>query len=256
MILNILAVILGIGAIIGIHEACHMLVSKLFGVRVLKFSLGFGPVLISKKVGDTTYQLSLLPLGGYVLPAGEDPQSNVKNGFFSLPWYKRALIALAGPVANLLLGFVIIFGLLILLNGWPILAGLHRAWQITSDIITLTLQWLWGFVHPSAGVGHVASKAADLSGPIMVSKLLFSSLKEGATQFLFLLSVISLSLGLFNLFPLPILDGGHVLLYSIEGLVRRKLPTKVYVVWNMIGIILLVSLMLFTCFMDISKLVK
>ena len=57
MILNILTVILGIAAVIGIHEASHMLVSKLFGVKVLKFSLGFGPILVAKIIKGTSYEL-------------------------------------------------------------------------------------------------------------------------------------------------------------------------------------------------------
>jgi len=252
MILNILAVILGIAAVIGIHEASHMLVSKLFGVKVLKFSLGFGPVIFSKKIGDTQYQLSALPLGGYVQCAGEDPESNVQNGFFSLPWYKRSLIALAGPVANLILGFGLIFALLVLFKGWPILAGLGQAFKLCSFVITTSLKWIFGML-PAA---KDAAQGSGLSGPIMVTKILMSSAKEGAAQFLFVLSLISLSLGLFNLFPIPALDGGHVFLYTLEGIRGKKFSNKVYLVWNFVGMLLLASLMLYTCFSDITTLLK
>ena len=131
MILNVLAVILGVAAIVGLHEASHMLVSKLFGVKVLKFSLGFGPVIFAKMFKGTSYELALLPLGGYVQCAGETSVSNKKGDFFGLPWYKRSLIALAGPVTNLILGFALILGILIFLKGWPILAGIHKAWELS-----------------------------------------------------------------------------------------------------------------------------
>lgn len=250
MILNILAVILGVASIIGIHEACHMLVSKLFGVKVLKFSLGFGPVIFSKKFGDTSYELAILPLGGYIQCLGDDPSKSVEGGFFSLPWYKRALIALAGPVANLLLGFLMIFGLLVVFKGWPILQGLQQGYHLCSFVITTTLQWLFRISPAVQG----AAQSSGLAGPIMVTKLLISSAKEGAAQFLFVLSLISLSLGLFNLFPIPSLDGGHIFLYIIEGILGRKLPAKVYLIWSYVGIVLLGTFMLYMCVSDIRHL--
>jgi membrane-associated protease RseP (regulator of RpoE activity) len=253
MILNLLIVLLGIAAIIAIHEACHMIVSKLFGVKILKFSLGFGPVIFSKKIGDTSYELALLPIGGYVLPAGDDPESDEPNGFFSLVWYKRALIALAGPIANLILGFVMILGLLVLCKGWPIWEGLGRAYMICSMVITETLKWVFGIHSQYTPEG---SRMSQLSGPIMVGKVLLTSLKDGFTQFFFILSVISLSLGLFNLFPLPSLDGGIVALCLAEFIKGGKFSRNVYIIWNYVGFVLLISLMIFMCFMDISKLIK
>jgi membrane-associated protease RseP (regulator of RpoE activity) len=252
MILTILAIAVGFGAVIGIHEASHMLVSKLLGVKVLKFSLGFGPVLFSKKIGETTYQLAALPLGGYVQCEGEDPESNVDRGFFSLPWWKRSLIALAGPISNLILAFVMIFALLVLFKGWPFVAGLHRTWEIFSFVIVTTFQWIFGKLPPAPP----GTPAMGLSGPIMVTKILADSLKEGVVQFGFVLSLISLSLGLFNLFPLPMLDGGHIFLYTLEGIRGKKFSQKVYLLWNYIGIVLLLLLLLFTTFSDVSQLVK
>jgi len=246
---TLLLVVLGIGAIIGIHEACHMLVSKLFGVKVLKFSMGFGPILLSKQIGDTSYELRLLPLGGFVQCDGETPEDD--HGFFALPWWKRSLIALAGPVANLILGFTMIFLLLTCTKGWPIIAGFTRALDITWFVISTSLAWVFGHSSQAAPTPHVT----DLSGPVMVTKLLVDSAKRGFTDFAFLLSIVSLSLGLFNLFPIPGLDGGHIFLYVLEGARGHKFSSKVYALWGAIGIALLVGLMLFTCLLDISKLV-
>lgn len=251
--LNILIVILGLALIIGIHEACHMLVAKLFGVKVLRFSMGFGPILLAKQIGETSYELRALPLGGFVQCDGESPETNVERGFFSLPWWKRALIALAGPTANLLLGFAMIFGLLILFKGWPIIQGLFQAYKITKFIIVITLKWLFGTL-PVAK--DASAQGMGLSGPIMVTKILLTSLKDGIAQFLLVLSLVSLSLGLFNFFPVPALDGGHIFLYTLEGLRGKKFSSKVYLVWNYIGFVLLIGLLLFTCFSDISALLK
>jgi len=100
------------GILIFFHELGHFLLAKILGVKVLKFSLGFGPKLISKKIGETEYIISALPLGGYVKPLGEEPgeeltEEEKPRAFnFQAPW-KRAAIILAGPVFNLVLAYLI-----------------------------------------------------------------------------------------------------------------------------------------------------
>src|SRR5579863_6150689 len=75
---DIAAVIIVLGVMVLIHEAGHFVAAKYFGVRVLTFSIGFGPRLFGLKRGDTDYRVSALPLGGYVRMAGDDPPRNVK----------------------------------------------------------------------------------------------------------------------------------------------------------------------------------
>lgn len=246
--LRILVVILGFGVLIGLHELSHMLTAKAFGVKVLKFSFGFGPRLLGFLFKGTSYELRALPLGGFVQFAGEDPSDNKKGGFFSIPWYKRSLVALAGPVANLLLGLAIIYTLL-LINHWPILAAVKRTGEISWFVISETLKGLGGMVVSK-------SPMAEMAGPIMITKLMISSLKESVVQFFFILSIVSLSLGLFNLFPIPGLDGGHVFLYLIEGIRGKKLSATVYNVWSYVGFVLLMTLMLLIVWGDITKLIK
>ena len=112
--MNALFFILLIGPLVFFHELGHFLFAKLFGVRVLVFSLGFGPKIFSFVRGETTYQVCWVPLGGYVQMYGQDPTEDVTpdeyNGSFnSKPLWQRFLIMLAGPVANLLLPLVIFF---------------------------------------------------------------------------------------------------------------------------------------------------
>lgn len=100
------------GILIFFHELGHFLLAKILGVKVLKFSLGMGPKLIGKKIGETEYIISALPLGGYVKPLGEEPgeeltEEEKPRAFnFQKPW-KRAAIILAGPVFNLVLAYLI-----------------------------------------------------------------------------------------------------------------------------------------------------
>jgi regulator of sigma E protease len=245
-----LVILLGLGLLIGLHEAAHMIVAKLFGVKVIKFAIGFGPILFSKQIGETSYELRILPLGGFVQFYGEKPSVKVERGFFSLAWYKRVLIALAGPVMNLILGFLFILGLLVFTKGWPIKEGIVKAFELCSYVITQTLGWVGG-----ACLAKV--KTADLAGPVMVTKIMADALKMGMSQFVFVLSIISLSLGLFNILPIPGLDGGHIALYTIvEGVLRKPLSEKVYLIWSYLGFVLLMTLMIYMVFSDVIKLLE
>jgi len=99
-----------IGMIIFVHELGHFLACKKVGVRVEAFSLGFGPVLIGYKKGDTQYRLSLIPLGGYVKMAGEhvgDAKAGQPDEFQSRTVGERAFIVVAGVVTHVLFAFVI-----------------------------------------------------------------------------------------------------------------------------------------------------
>ena len=132
---GILFIVLGIGVSIGIHEIGHLVPAKLFGVKVTRYMIGFGPTLYSKKVGETEYGLKAFPLGGYIAMLGMYPPAKkpeTKTGFFrdmisqartahsesetkadanrkfyQLPVGKRMIIMLGGPFMNLVLGVLL-----------------------------------------------------------------------------------------------------------------------------------------------------
>jgi len=111
---NIFAFIVVLGVLIFFHEFGHFLFARLFGVGVEKFSLGFGPRLIGKKIGRTDYRLSAIPLGGYVKMVGEEPDAEIDPADLALSFthkhvVKRMLIVAAGPVFNILLAIFIFF---------------------------------------------------------------------------------------------------------------------------------------------------
>ena len=104
--LTILAFLVVLGIVIAIHEFGHFAVAKLLKIRVLTFSLGFGPRLAGFERGGTDYRLSAFPLGGYVKMAGEtydDERAGSPDEFLSHPKWHRFLVAIAGPCMNILL---------------------------------------------------------------------------------------------------------------------------------------------------------
>lgn len=101
-----------LGPLIFFHEFGHFIVARLFGVGVEKFSLGFGPPIIGKKIGRTEYRISWIPLGGYVKMVGESPDAEISPE--DLPYSfthkhvaKRSLIVFAGPFFNAVLALLI-----------------------------------------------------------------------------------------------------------------------------------------------------
>ena len=98
-----------LGVAIFVHEAGHFIVAKRKGVRVEKFSLGFGPKIFGFRRGDTEYLLSAIPLGGYLKMAGENPGEGEgePDEFFSRSPFERMQIVAAGPFMNLLLAYIV-----------------------------------------------------------------------------------------------------------------------------------------------------
>ncbi len=114
IVVTILAVSIVLGIMVLVHEWGHFIVAKAFGVRVEIFSVGFGTRLWGTKRGDTDYRLSVLPLGGYVKMAGDNPFEERKGDpaeFLSKPRWQRVLIALAGPTMNVVLSILLFAGI-------------------------------------------------------------------------------------------------------------------------------------------------
>ncbi len=106
---NVILVIIGVGLLIFVHELGHFLVAKKIGVRVYAFSLGFGPAIIKKQIGETEYKISLIPLGGYVKLAGEqreDSNTGEHWEFVSKKPWQRASVLVAGVTCNTILAFI------------------------------------------------------------------------------------------------------------------------------------------------------
>jgi len=121
MMLFYAAVLLGI--LVFVHELGHFIVAKSLGIKVLKFSLGFGPKVVGKKYGETEYLFSAFPLGGYVKMLGEEPDEELdeaekERAYNYQPLWKRFSVVFSGPLFNLFFAAVIF--VLIFLSGVPV----------------------------------------------------------------------------------------------------------------------------------------
>jgi regulator of sigma E protease len=116
---SIAAFVLFIGILIFVHELGHFLAAKYFGIKVLKFSLGFGPPLFRFTRGETVYQIAMLPLGGFVKMLGDAATDEIApedraRAFNTVPVYQRALVAVAGPAFNLIFPVMCFFAYYVL----------------------------------------------------------------------------------------------------------------------------------------------
>lgn len=416
--------VITLSILIFVHELGHFLAAKRTGVRVEKFSIGFGPRLLGFRKGETEYVVSAIPFGGYVRMAGEDPEAPAAGGdweFLAKNKKTRALIIVAGPAMNILLSIVIIAfiagfqgietvgpvleitvdkgspadsagfrerDLIVTVGGdsvvtWTeldrlLVAGMGTqleiayeraghpgttwvdlgdtksisdvgigvfyepmigdvAWRgpaysaglrggdkvvdIDGEPITswdglrqrvlaspgqeMVFTWERGSQRMSSTVvpkhrgeygvieatpwletarssllGSIASgvevtmwaagqitqitkffgellqgraTTEAVGGPIRIGQIAGDALRWGISNFLWFLALISAQLAILNLVPVPVLDGGHLLLLGIETLTRKPITTRQRVIAHQIGFAFLFSLMILVTLFDISR---
>jgi len=348
---SILSFVVVLGVLIFFHEFGHFLVARLFGVGVEKFSLGFGPRLIGKKVGITDYRISAIPLGGYVKMVGEEPDAEIDPedipfSFTHKHVAKRMLIVAAGPVFNILLAVIIFFGIFFtsgtfvlkpsvgsVKQGSPAFAaGLEKgdlitvinesainSWDEMAEIINaskgqkiklavrrgestqkfslapeqVTTKNIFGedvqrYIIGITASGDTYSKELNLfqafsesmiqtyrvtelmvviiaklitgdistdtlGGPIMIAQMAGDSAKAGIGSLISFIALISVNLAIINLLPIPVLDGGHLLFFSIEAVKGRPVSIKVREIAQQVGLFLLILLMILVFYNDISR---
>jgi len=350
-VITVISFIILLSVLIFVHELGHFLAARIAGVGVLKFSLGFGPKIIGKKIGETEYVLSWIPLGGFVKLLGESGNEELspedeKRSFFKKSKWKRMLIILAGPVFNFLLALLIfiivfIYGLpnltavvgevqkesaafeagmingdkIIAIDGhkivfWeeikPIIAeGKGKETEVViergagktnllikprlsksknifgEDVLTYLIgispagniiierKNPWDAIIASASKTCEISKLTIISvvkmlegvisprtlgGPIFIAQVAGAQVKEGIIPFILFMAILSINLGVINLFPIPVLDGGHIFFYLIEIVTRREISVKTKEISQQIGFVILLMLMLFVIFIDIERL--
>ncbi|MEO0190135.1 MAG: RIP metalloprotease RseP [candidate division WOR-3 bacterium] len=430
-LITVIAFLFILGFSITIHEFGHFIFAKIFRIPVEKFSIGFGPPIIKKKIGETDFRIAYIPVGGYVKMAGEEDaeipfskqnletSENQIPGFYDAPLSHRIMVVFSGPVFNIFSGALVLiilyvfFGLYVnphlrikvengsyaeriglknldslisvndrYINYWdemekvlqtkkdsvikftlkregeilemslvvkpeslilnpfvpPVVGSLkidgpaHKAGMAINDTIIsidgekietwdnfvsivrrsknvpLNITWKHnnelksaviiplpyydpilkdtigqiGIVMPLKKInikpGRAAAMAIDrsieliyltlktfyqlikgeisrkaLGGPIAIARLTGESARWGFENLLSLLSVISINLGLVNLFPIPALDGGHIVVAIMEGIRKKRFSKKTRLVIQQIGFAIIIILIIYVTFNDLTR---
>lgn len=341
--------IFGVGFVIAFHELGHFMFCKLFNIEVPSFSIGFGPRLITKKIGETEFAISALPVGGYVEIGGASEEQGplTERSFARKPWYQKMLVMIGGIGFNIVFTYIALSLLfmvgmpqspllyplnatttvaavvpespaelaglkqgdtLVRSNGAPIADSqvfveyvmAHPQTQLTLEIqhadgslttkeITTSEKMAYGKRLGTLGVmfemrnlepasliqalkhsitmthtmikntfyayKHIIFKkdVSQVGGPIMIISETMTGASKGIKVLLLFLAFISVTLAILNLIPLPILDGGQMLFYTIEAIIRRPLPFNVR--WY-IHIATWIAFMLLTLYLSVKDIAR
>ncbi len=238
-IISAIKIIFLLGFLIFIHEGGHFLVAKLCKVKVNQFAIGFGPEIFSKTKGETKYAIRLIPLGGFVSMEGEEEESEKEGAFNKASIPKRIAIVAAGAIVNIIFGLLVYFILILTIYG-----SLGTALDATADFSVSLVDSVKMLFTGKVG-------ADDLTGPVGISELV--SKTSGFREYAYILAIISVSLGVTNLLPIPALDGGKILLLIIEAIRRKPLKDKTAIQLQLIGFSIIIALSIFVTYNDIIR---
>lgn len=238
ILLNIIKIAFLLGFLIFIHEGGHFLVAKLCKIKVKEFAIGFGPIIWKKQGKETKYVLRLVPLGGFVNLLGEEETVDEEGSFSKAGTLKKIGILLAGGMVNIIFGLVVYFIVISAMTN--IQAGL----ELTIDFAKTALVSVKDLFTGNVGVDQ-------LTGPVGISEVVVQT--KNVLQFVYILAVISFSLGVTNLLPIPPLDGGKILLVIIEKVTRKPIKEKVSVAIQMTGFFLIMGLAVLVTYNDVLR---
>lgn len=239
VIINAIKIIFLLGFLVLIHESGHFFIAKLCRVTVNEFAIGFGPTIWKKQGKVTKYALRLIPLGGFVSMEGEEERSSKKGSFSEASIFKRIAIVAAGGLVN------IIFAVLLFWCLSAYYVGIKNAFFNVGYFIKAMFD---GVIQLFTGKVTVD----QMMGPVGISSVI--SKTSDIADFIYIMSVISLSLGVTNLLPFPPLDGGKIVLLIIEGIRKKPFSQKFEVALQSAGFLILITLSIFVTYNDILRL--
>ena len=252
-LLSALKIIFLLGLLIFIHESGHFLVAKFCKVKVNEFAIGFGPTIWKKQGKETKYALRLIPLGGFVNMEGEEQESSEDGSFSKASIPQRIAIVAAGAIVNITFGIIVFLILMTIYHmGMELVPSennigshLSFAFEQTKDFIVSIIDNLKQLFTGKVGVDQ-------MMGPVGISSTVAKT--EDWFDFFYIISLISLSLGITNLLPIPALDGGKILLLIVEAIRKKPLDQKLEVKIQLVGFSFIIALSLLITYNDIVKL--
>ncbi len=241
-LINAIKIIFLLGFLIFIHEGGHFLVAKICKVKVNEFAIGFGPTIWKKQGKETKYAIRLIPLGGFVSMEGEEEDSDHEHSFSKASIPKRIAIVSAGAIVNILFGLLTYFILIAILY-----KNIPLAFEATGGFIASIAESL-----KMLFTGNVGIK--DLTGPVGISEVVSQTVDFA--NYIYIIAMISVSLGVTNLLPIPALDGGKILILIIEAIRKKPLKKETEVQIQLIGFSILIALSLIVTYNDILRIAK
>lgn len=234
--MSYLGILALLSLLIVLHELGHLIAARLTGIPVAGFSVGFGPKLWARRWGRVEYSLRAFPLGGFVMPAVIDEE------FRAIPLRKRLAFFLGGPLANLLAPLP----LLSILNG-------IRGGVSFDHLVILPFQQVAGFCWQLLGsLASLFSHPESLRGVVAI--VVEGGRQAQAGMGLEVAISLSLSLAVFNLLPIPMLDGGQITLGCLEHLFPRFVKLRVPL--TVLGMLLLAILMIYSNGQDVIRILR
>lgn len=347
--MSLIIFIVALSLLILVHELGHFIIAKKNGVRIERFALGFGPKLFSIKRKYTEYSICLIPLGGYVKMAGDEPQEKRAGAeweYLSKSVWQRISIVFAGPFLNYVLAFLI-FGLVFMIGNplittkigdvldefpartagilkndkiiiadgktvkyWeelteiihnkttgPLSLSVERKGRRLDFVIIPQVKEIKNIFGQKQKIGLIGIRPSEetivvkenmgraiylsgqkllfitvitykalwlmatgamsfkdsVTGPVGIFYITSEAAKTGFIYLLQIVAILSASLAIFNLLPIPVLDGGHILFLVIEKLRKKPLSYKTQERFTQVGIAVLVTLTVFAFYSDFSR---
>lgn len=240
-IISAIKIIFILGFLILIHETGHFLVAKFCKVKVKEFAIGFGPTIWKKQGKETKYALRLIPLGGFVSMEGEEEPSFEEGSFSNSSIPKRIAIVAAGGLVNIIFALIVYIILMIVITG-----DLGKAIANTGNFVFSMVESLKLLFSGGATVDQ-------LMGPVGISGVVAQT--SNLAEFIYILALISMSLGVTNLLPFPPLDGGKILLLLLEAIRRKPLKERTEINIQMLGFVVLITLSIYVTYNDITRII-
>lgn len=260
--LSVILAILSLSLTMIIHELGHFLFSLKYKVKVEEFGIGYPPRLLKIKKNGILYSINAIPFGALTNIYEGDKKNPEKNSFYGQSFLKKFVILFAGPLFNIITAYLI-FTLLFTI-GLP-KNLIPETFNLTTlkvpfylaPLKSLEFFWIllretfWGLIRVFVNL-LLRGDIKELLGPVGIIAITSKGFKISLIYGIYILGLISFGFGIFNLLPIPALDGGRIMFLLIEKIRKKEISQLTENAINNIVFVLLLILMIFVTIKDFN----
>lgn len=228
------------------HETGHFLAAKILNYEISEFSIGYGPKLIQKARNGIMYSLRLLPFGGYVKLEDE---KNTKKRCMTEPSFFKFVVLIMGPLFNVIIT-VLCIAIIGVVYGHSFFESLGASIQVIGVYISTLFEYL-SSLFCIDNYGSVVSFASTTNEVVSAA----TTYKDTMVNVLLLTANLNIGIAVINLLPLPVFDGGQIVINAVELIIKKQLPNVAKNVMNFVTIVFLILFGGFLLIRDIINLV-